>query len=118
MEFLWSHGPADVKTVHRVIGPTRRITSNTVQSTMERLFRKGLLSRDKVSHAYVYAPRLTRQEVGARILQDVVSRVVGNGTDVMLSAFVDLAERAGEETLDRLERMVAERRARSQSGPG
>ena len=111
LEQLWAHGPADVKGVHRVIGPERRIALNTVQSTMERLYRKGLLAREKVSHAYVYTPLLSRDDVRARILQDVVARVVGGGTDLMLSTFVDVAARAGEETLDRLERLIAEHRA-------
>lgn len=112
MEHLWSRGPADVKAVHAVLGPLRRITSNTVQSTMERLHRKGLLSREKVSHAFVYAARRKREEVRAEILQEVVRQVVGGGTDLMLSTFVDLAARSGEDTLVRLERMVADRRAK------
>ena len=112
MEHLWSSGASDVKATHQAVGLARRITSNTIQSTMERLHRKGLLAREKVSHAYVYSPKLTREEVRARIVEDVVARVAGGGTDTMLSTFVDLAARAGKETLHRLERMVAERRAK------
>jgi predicted transcriptional regulator len=51
LERLWSAGPEDVKAVHQAVGARRGITLNTVQSTMERLYRKGLLARDKVSHA-------------------------------------------------------------------
>jgi predicted transcriptional regulator len=118
MEQVWSHGPADVKAVHATIGPVRRITLNTVQSTMERLYRKGQLAREKVSHAYVYSARLSRQEAQARILQDVVTRVVGSRPDAVLAAFIDLAARAGEETLDELQRLIAERRARPGGGTG
>ena len=40
----------------------RRITLNTVQSTLRRLFDKQLLRREKVSHAHIYSPRLTQPE--------------------------------------------------------
>jgi predicted transcriptional regulator len=116
MEHLWTEGSADVKAVHQAIGVPRQITANTVQSTMERLYRKGLLRREKISHAYVYAPQVSREEFGANLVREVVSRVLGGETEPMLSAFVDLAAGAGEEHLDRLERLVAERRAARKGG--
>jgi predicted transcriptional regulator len=110
MDQLWSHGPVDVKTVHAAIGRKRRITLNTVQSTMERLHRKGLLDREKVSHAYVYNPRLSREAFGARVVEEVVSQVLGGETEPMLAAFVDVAARAGAEQLERLEQLIAKHR--------
>jgi predicted transcriptional regulator len=110
MEQLWQAGPGDVKTVHRVLGARRRITLNTVQSTMERLHRKGLLDREKVSHAYVYRPRHSREQFGARVVEQVIERVLGGDAEPVLSAFVDLAARAGKGSLERLEELVAERR--------
>lgn len=44
LEYLWRAGEADVMQVHAAIG-RRRIMSNTVGSALERLFRKGLVSR-------------------------------------------------------------------------
>jgi predicted transcriptional regulator len=110
MEHVWASGPCDVKAVHRTLGARRRITLNTVQSTMERLFRKGLLAREKVSHAYVYSPRHTREELGARVVEEVVSRLLDGEAVPVLAAFVDLAARSDAENLDRLERLIAEKR--------
>jgi predicted transcriptional regulator len=99
-----------VKAVHRTLGSRRGITLNTVQSTMERLFRKGLLGREKVSHAYVYSPRHTREELGALVVEEVVSRLLKGETAPVLQAFVDLAARTDEGNLDRLEQLIAARR--------
>jgi predicted transcriptional regulator len=107
---LWDGGPADAKTVHAAIGTGRRISLNTVQSAMERLFRKDLLARDKVSHAYVYRPRLTRTQVGARLLGQLADQLSGRSQDGLLFAFSDLTEHADERTIAELERMVARRR--------
>ena len=118
MEHVWKEGPSDVMVAHCAIGIRRRITHNTVQSTMERLFRKHLLAREKVSHAYVYRAALSRAEYGARLVRDVVSVVAGSATPTtVLSAFVDLAERTGGDGLARLERLVAERRAGTKERP-
>jgi predicted transcriptional regulator len=110
LEHLWVAGAADVKAVHRAIGAPRGITHNTVQSAMERLFRKGLLAREKVSHAYVYSPRQTREELGARVVQDVVARLLQGEAASVLEAFVDLAARTDSTNLDRLENLIAQRR--------
>jgi predicted transcriptional regulator len=110
LEHLWSSGASDVKAVHRSIGEPRGITHNTVQSAMERLFRKGLLAREKVSHAYVYSPRQSREELGARVVQDVVARLLQGEAAPVLEAFVDLAARTDAANLDRLEKLIARKR--------
>jgi predicted transcriptional regulator len=111
MSRLWDDGPADVKSLHRGVGRRRGITLNTVQSTAERLYRKGLLAREKVSHAYVYSPRISRAEFGARVMQHFVRDLLGGKLEPVLAAFVDLTARAGGDELSELERLVAARRA-------
>ncbi|WP_041448589.1 BlaI/MecI/CopY family transcriptional regulator [Anaeromyxobacter sp. Fw109-5] len=110
LEHVWAAGSCDVKAVHRTLGSRRGITLNTVQSTMERLFRKGLLAREKVSHAYVYSPCHSREELGARVVEEVVSRLLQGEAVPVLEAFVDLAERTDAANLDRLERLIADRK--------
>src|SRR5688572_25745244 len=45
LEYLWERAEVDVKDVHRDIGAGRGITVSTIQSTLERLHRKGLARR-------------------------------------------------------------------------
>lgn len=110
MEHLWAYGATNAKAMHRLIGIPRNITPNTVQSTMERLFKKRLLTREKVSHAYVYSPAVTREGLMAEMIDNVVDKLSGGSTETMLSAFVDLAERVDAQSLDHLERLIEERR--------
>jgi predicted transcriptional regulator len=117
MDFVWKSGPCDVKTAHKSVGERRSITLNTVQSTMDRLFKKGLLDREKVSHAFVYSAKVTREAFGASLIEDALAGFVGRDPGPMLSAFVDLTARAGGESLDRLERMIQERRAAAGDPP-
>src|SRR3970040_2081368 len=109
MEFLWKHGAGEAKSVHDALGRPRRITLNTIQSTLKRLFEKGLLARDKVSHAHVYRPRVGREEFQSGALGKLVGELMGGEAEAMISAFVDLTERAGPQHLERLGQLVAER---------
>jgi predicted transcriptional regulator len=111
LEELWRHGPLDAIQAHQGVGIRRGIGVNTVQSTLKRLFRKGLLQREKVSHAYVYSPAVRREEVMERLIAEVVETFSNGRPEPMLTAFVDLAAKADDENLSRLERLLAERRA-------
>jgi predicted transcriptional regulator len=108
MEHLWAQGAGDVKSVHAAL-KARRITVNTVQSTLRRLFDKQLLRREKISHAHVYSPRSTRQAYHRQVLAEVVGDVLRGEAGAALSAFVDLAAEVDEAHLRTLEQLIAAR---------
>jgi len=111
MKHLWSEQEADVKAVHNIIGPARGICLNTVQSTMDRLYKKNLLHRDKISHAFVYSPAVTPESLMTHMINNVVTKLSERDYGSMLSAFVNLAERVDEQGLVQLEKMINDRKA-------
>lgn len=110
MNHLWSGGEGEAKAVHVALGKRRGITLSTIQSTLKRLFEKGLLERDKVSHAHVYRARVSREDFHRGLLGELVGGLMHGQAEAVVTAFVDLTERAGPEHLERLEALVAERR--------
>lgn len=60
MEILWSKGKSSVRDV--VEGLSRPLAYTTVMTTLDRLFKKGLLGRQKSDRAFLYSPRLSRPE--------------------------------------------------------
>lgn len=105
LEMLWAHGPSAPKAVHDVVG--HGISVNTVSSALKRLHEKGLLSREKVSHAYVYRALVSRSELQRQLIEAIAGQFPG-GTG-LLAAFVDVAEAGGESRLRELESLVAAR---------
>jgi predicted transcriptional regulator len=116
MNHLWSGGDGEVRSVHAALGKPRGITLNTIQSTLKRLFEKELLGRDKVRHAHVYRARLSREDFHRGLLGELVGDLMRGQADAVVSAFVDLTERAGPQHLARLEALVAERRRKLKGG--
>lgn len=116
LEAIWSRGEADARALHERFGESRGISLSTVQSTLERLHRKGLLARDKVSHAYVYSPAESREAVMARLVDEALGRFRAKQNDGLLAAFAGLTATANTETLDALEKLVRDaKRARDGS---
>src|SRR3954471_17282785 len=58
MEILWTHGENNVRDV--VDKLNRPLAYTTVMTTLDRLYKKGMLERRKSERAFFYSPMLTR----------------------------------------------------------
>jgi predicted transcriptional regulator len=88
MDVLWSATePLTVRQVHSEISTTRQIAYTTVMSTLDNLFRKGWLLRDKVGLAYQYRPTMSREEHSANLMRTVFES--GGDSDLILNFFLE-----------------------------
>lgn len=115
LEVLWARGAASAQVVRDAMsGP--RVTLSTVQSTLERLTRKGLLSRRKEGRSYCYAPTLRRSELITRLLRELAADVAGGDPAPMLAGFVDYMADAAPELEPQLSRAFGARREEPEDG--
>ena len=110
LEHLWAVGEADVTETHAAVGRTRANTVNTVGSALERLHRKRLVRRTKVSHAYRYRAALEREAFHARRMVDAVGGAAALADLGVLAAFVDAVAETDAQSLNELSALVAERK--------
>lgn len=112
MERIWARGEISVRDLHEDL--SARLAYTTVMTTLDRLFKKGLLQRRKVGKAYFYVPTFTEKEYHERVAQHLFGIVLHEGANnqAVLSSFVDVVSQTDKEMLDRLEQLVkAKRRA-------
>ncbi|WP_237063627.1 MULTISPECIES: BlaI/MecI/CopY family transcriptional regulator [Microbulbifer] len=109
LEITWETPECSAKEVHERIGRQRGISLNTVQSTLERLHRKELLTRSKRGHAYRYTASVERERLIASYIRETLGRFGGDAVS-SLAAFVDAAEDIDESSLERLEEELRKRR--------
>lgn len=115
MEALWAEPRKTVNEVEERLRRRREIAHTTVLTTLDRMHRKGYLTREKLGKAFVYAPRYTREEFERGVAQEVLGALLGQFTEPALSAFVDIVgEEAG--ALDQLEAMIREKRREKAQG--
>lgn len=111
MEILWVEHPLSVREVKVRLGRSK-LAYTTVMTTLDRLYRKGLLARTKNGLAFVYQPAIDRAEYQRRIVHAALAPLLEQGAGPVLAAFVDVAAGSDRENLERLERLIAERRRR------
>lgn len=111
MRILWRGGSLSVREVNQRLSEDT-LAHTTVMTTMDRLYKKGLLGRSKEGVAYLYRAALTRDEYRQRLVGATVSGLMtkdGDASPVLL-AFVNAAADLDQENLAKLEALIAERR--------
>jgi predicted transcriptional regulator len=109
MEVLWAESGQTVNHVEERLRNKREIAHTTVLTTLDRMYQKGYLTREKQAKAFVYSPRYTRSEFERMMAQEVLGALIGHSAENALSTFVDLI---GNDpgVLDQLEEKIREKR--------
>lgn len=110
MNVLWAGGGLAVRDVQARLA--RQVAYTTVMTTLDRLYKKHLLAREKAGLAYLYRPAIDRAEYQRRVVEAALVPLLEQGSGPVLAAFVDVAAGADEQNLAQLEQLIAARRRR------
>lgn len=110
LQYLWNVSEADAKQAHATLGKPRGNSLNTIQSTLDRLFKKGLLSRTKQGHAYFYRAKVNREALIAKLITNVTSDFIKDGEHSLIAAFSSASSNLDNAQLDKLEKLIEEQR--------
>jgi len=89
------------------------VAYTTLMTTLDRLFRKGTLSREKSGRAFFYRPKSTQQELISALAGSTFATLLPGDAAFarpILSMFVDTVGERDEALLDDLEELVKARR--------
>ena len=111
LEETWRRGETSVRDIYLTFN--EKIAYTTVMTTLDRLYKKRLLSRRKDGRAFIYSPRVTRAEFEQGIAEDVIDGLLGSssGVEPVLACIVDAVSEHDRELLDELDRLIKEKRA-------
>ena len=111
MEILWERGESNVHDVIEKLG--RPLAYTTIMTTLDRLYKKGLLDRHKSERAFLYSTRQTRLEWEQKRAGEFVAGFL-NGPqaagEMLISCLVDAVGQRDEALLDELERKIRVKR--------
>ena len=110
MERVWRHGEISVRALHGQFAT--RLAYTTVMTTMDRLYKKGMLRRRKLGKAYIYVAALTEKEYQERLTHHLFGMVLHdmNNSNTVLANFVDAVSDTDEKLLERLDQLVKAKR--------
>lgn len=111
MNVLWKRGESNVREVTECL--ERPLAYTTVMTTLDRLFKKGLLLRTKFDRAFVYSPRQSRVELEQQHAGEYLATWLNGQPSVrelLVSCLLDSAGPRDEAILDELERKIRSKR--------
>lgn len=90
---LWSLGEGNVREVQEIVVRKRPLAYTTVMTVLDRLVRKGKLSRRKSGRAFVYTPETSREAMRRAAVRELVEMLF-DGSESSLVEFLEPPERA------------------------
>ena len=110
LEALWERGHATVRDL--VDGACQDLAYTTVMTTLDRLFKKNLLSRQAEGRAFRYAPRFTREELHREVAGEAFRRLLdaSPASSLPLSYLVEILTERDAHLLDDLRQVVEAKR--------
>jgi len=115
MEEAWRRGRISASDIFRAFD--ERTAYTTWMTTLDRLFKKGLLSREKEGRAYLYSPRVTREQFERGVAEDVLDELLDRtdgGAEPLLACIVEALSERDRALLDELQRLVEEKKREMQ----
>jgi predicted transcriptional regulator len=111
MNILWDCGECNV---HEVVPRLNRpLAYTTVMTTLDRLYKKGLLNRRKSDRAFLYSPRWTRTEWDRQRAGDFLAGFLAGSPpsgELLISCLVDAVSQKDAALLDELEKKIRKKR--------
>jgi predicted transcriptional regulator len=113
MEVVWRGGEGCVRDVQAALA--RPAAYTTIMTTLDRLYKKGFVTRRRDGRAFVYSATLTRQEIEATMTAGLLKGLLADDASVarpFLSHLVDAMGERDDQLLDELEQLVRDKRER------
>jgi BlaI family penicillinase repressor len=119
LEALWTRGSATVREL--VEDGCQDLAYTTVMTTLDRLFKKGLLARVEEGRAFRYTPQCSREELQREAAGHAFRQLLDTSpaSSLPLSFLVEILGERDRQLLDDLRKLVERKRrelAQSQSG--
>lgn len=87
LKYIGAHSPITVREVAVHFEREKQLARTTVLTVMERLRKKGFLSRSKVDGIFQYSARLETGDVLSHKVSDFIERTLGGSVSPLLNYF-------------------------------
>ena len=109
LEYIQEHQPATVRQVADYLAEARGVTRTTALNMMERLRKRGFLTRVKQDGVFRYSPCIARPQFLQGLVRDFVTQALGGSLEPFAAYLAEDAQLTDEE-LERLQKRVRELR--------
>jgi len=111
MDVMWNFGASNSRDVMERM--ERELAYTTVMTTLDRLYKKGLLDREMTDRAFLYRVRLSREDWDRRRAGEMMAGFLAGPEEsrhLLLSCLVDAVGTHDAVLLDELEKKIQRKR--------
>jgi predicted transcriptional regulator len=106
LKVLWQQSPLLAREVQGTLAENgRELAKTSVITTLNTMVEKNYLRRKKQGNTYLFSPQITEDEVGNRVLGDVVDRVFDGSTASVVMKLFDVRD-INDDELKELRRAI------------
>ena len=109
MEILWEKGSATVSDVLDALPEDNKSAYSTVLTFMRILERKGYVTHEKRSRAFVYSPVIGRSEARQNVIGYVLNRFFNNSPEQLVLNMLENGKLNPKE-LEKLKKLLAKKK--------
>jgi len=116
LEALWARGTATVRELFE--DGYEDLAYTTLMTTLDRLYKKNLLTREAEGRAFRYAPRFTREELQREVAGEAFRQLLDASPagSLPLSYLVEILSERDAQLLEDLRQLVETKRRELRSG--
>ncbi len=112
---VWQLGDCTVRQVFERVGAPRGLAYTTISTVLDRLHKKGFLTKKREGKTLVYRASRAEGAVQKSRMRSLVDRIFGEDPEPAVARLVDAVETYDPALLDRLAKEIAARK-RSRRG--
>jgi predicted transcriptional regulator len=107
LRYISDHHPLSVRELTAQMAEVKGLARTTILTVVERLRKKGYLTRKHIDGVYRYSPRMPKANVLKKLVSDFVETALGGSLAPFVSYLVEEAK-VSEEDLKELKKVVRE----------
>jgi len=88
LNILWTNGPSTAREVLDALPPDEPRHYNTISTVLNRLARRGIVSRERTDRSHRFTPEVTRDELANEYLGLVREDLCGGSWNRLLAALL------------------------------
>ncbi len=110
MGILWERGPLPGRDLHSEVRKEKDLAYTTTLTVLDRLSKKGFLRKARDLGKIRFSPDISKEEYQVLVTGSLLEKAFETSPDLAVSAFADVFSRMAGKDLDRLEKLIKEKK--------
>lgn len=107
MQRIWERGEATATEIWKDLAENRDLARNTILTVMDRLAKRGWLTKRSVANTHLYSATVTQDSVLGNVVSRLVETAFRGSADALVMALLD-GRGVSDDEAKRIRKMIAE----------